>query len=219
MAHTPTCEKNPELARRVNVDVTATLAELAADIPLVFFSTDLVFDGRAGNYEGSLPVNPLNVYARTKLESERLLLTNPRHLVIRSALNGGNSPTGDRGFNEQLRRQFQSGQTLRLFTDEFRCPIPAVITARAVWELIAKNQTGLYHIAGAERLSRWDIGRLIAARWPQLHPKIERETSKNYQGTPRPADVSLNCAKVQKVLSFRLPGLGEWLAAHPEEVF
>src|ERR1051325_2238178 len=158
LAHTPTAEKNPELARRLNVNVTALLAELAADIPLVFFSTDLVFDGRAGNYDESSPVNPLNVYARTKLESERLLLANPRHLVIRSALNGGVSPTGDRGFNEQLRRQFESGQTLRLFVDEFRCPIPAVITARAVWELIAKNQTGLYHVAGGERLSRWDIG-------------------------------------------------------------
>jgi hypothetical protein len=63
------------------------------------------------------------------------------------------------------------------------------------------------------------MGRLIAARWPQLNPKIERETVKNYSGTPRPADVSLNCAKVQKHLSFRLPGLSEWLAAHPEEIF
>src|ERR1051326_2487493 len=57
LAHTPTAEKNPELARRLNVDVTALLAELAAEIPLVFFSTDLVFDGRAGNYDESSPVN------------------------------------------------------------------------------------------------------------------------------------------------------------------
>jgi dTDP-4-dehydrorhamnose reductase len=43
-------QKNPALARRVNVEVTKLLAELAAEIPLVFFSTDLVFDGRRGNY-------------------------------------------------------------------------------------------------------------------------------------------------------------------------
>jgi len=42
----------------------------------------------------------------------------------------GTSPTGDRGFNEQMRRAFQEGKHLTLFTDEFRSPIPAVVTAR-----------------------------------------------------------------------------------------
>src|SRR4051812_14889823 len=41
------CQANPPLARTLNVEVTAQLAELAADIPFVFFSTDLVFDGQA----------------------------------------------------------------------------------------------------------------------------------------------------------------------------
>ncbi len=42
------CQKNPGLARQLNIEVTAQLAELAAEIPFVFFSTDLVFDGRTG---------------------------------------------------------------------------------------------------------------------------------------------------------------------------
>ncbi len=219
LTHTPTCEKNPALARKVNVEMVAMLAELAADIPLIFFSTDLVFDGRVGNYDETAPVSPLGVYGETKFAAEKIVLANPRHLVIRTALNGGTSPAGDRGFNEQLRRAFAEGRTLKLFTDEFRCPIPAVVTAQGVWELTAQGRAGLYHLAGSERLSRWQMGRLIAARWPQLHPKIETASTRNHQGAPRPADVSLNCAKVQKILSFRLPGLSEWLAAHPEEPF
>src|SRR5687767_710366 len=43
------CEQQPELARKVNVQLTRLLAELAADCPMSFFSTDLVFDGRKGN--------------------------------------------------------------------------------------------------------------------------------------------------------------------------
>ena len=117
------------------------------------------------------------------------------------------------------RRIFQSGEKLTLFTDEFRCPIPAIATARAVWELAALNQPGLYHVAGSERVSRWQMGRLIAARWPQLNPKIEPASVADYRGAPRPRDASLNCAKAQKLLSFPLPGLSEWLAAHPEEIF
>jgi len=73
-----------------------------------------------------------------------------------------------------------------LFTDEFRRPIPAVETARAVWELAALNQPGIYHVAGSERLSRWQIGQLIAARWPQLNPKIEPESSPTTAERPAP---------------------------------
>ena len=219
VTHTPTCQENPALARRLNVEITALLAELAADVPFIFFSTDLVFDGRAGNYDESAPVHPLSVYAETKAEAEKIVLANPRHTVIRTSLNGGTSPTGDRGFNEQLRRAWQAGQTLQLFTDEFRCPIPAVATAHAVWELANQNQTGLFHVAGGERLSRWQIGQLLAARWPQLHPKIEPASAKDFALAPRALDTSLNCAKAQKILSFPLPRFSEWLAAHPAEMF
>ena len=54
---------------------------------------------------------------------------------------------------------------------------------------------------------------------PQLKPGIEPGSLKDYRGAPRAPDTSLNCAKAQKLLSFRLPGLTEWLAAHPNETF
>jgi len=213
------CQTNPALARKLNVEVTAALTELAARIPFVFFSSDLVFDGRAGSYDEYAPVNPLSVYAETKVAGEQIVLSNPRHTVIRTSLNGGVSPTGDRGFNEQMRQAWQRGETLKLFTDEFRSPIAALVTARAVWELVAKDKPGLYHLAGSQRLSRWQIGLLIAARWPALNPKIQRASVKDYSGPPRPPDTSLNCDKAQKLLSFPLPGLTEWLAAHPHQQF
>ena len=213
------CQRDPHLARRMNVEATATLAELAHGIPFIFFSTDLVFDGRKGNYVETDAVNPLNAYAETKVAAEEIVLANPKHTAIRAALNGGTSPKGDRGFNEQLRHAFQRSETLKLFTDEFRCPIPAAVTAKALWELVRQGKPGVYHLAGAERLSRLQIGHLIASRWPQLHPRIEPASAAGYHGHLRPADVSLNCAKIQKLLSFPLPRLSDWLAAHPQEAF
>jgi dTDP-4-dehydrorhamnose reductase len=210
------CQANPALARQLNVEVTAVLAELAANIPLVFYSTDLVFDGQAGNYDESVRPNPLSIYGETKTEAERIVLANSRHLVIRTSLNGGASPTGDRGFNEQMRLAWKAGKTLKLFTDEFRCPIAAEITAVATWELIARNASGVYHVAGSERLSRWQIGQLLAARWPQLNPRLVPASLKEYHGAPRPPDTSLNCAKAQKLLSFPLPRFSDWLAEHLE---
>ena len=219
LSRSPACQENPALAGKLNVDATACLAGLAADIPFILFSSDLVFDGRTGNYDERAQPNPLSVYAETKIAAERTVLANPRHTVVRISLNGGASPTGDRGFNEEMRRAWLAGRTLRLFTDEFRCPMPAVATARAIWELAAQNRPGLYHLAGRDRLSRWQIGQLIAARWPQLNPRIERASRKDYAGPQRPADTSLICAKIQKLLSFPLPGLSEWLNANPTEPF
>ncbi|MBU6401058.1 MAG: SDR family oxidoreductase [Verrucomicrobia bacterium] len=219
LSRSPACQADPALARRLNLDVTRFLAELAAEIPFVFFSSDLVFDGSRGNYVESDSPNPLSVYAETKLAAERIVLANPRHTVVRTSLNGGASPTGDRGFNEELRLAWRAGRKLTLFTDEFRCPLPAAVTARAVWELAAKHQPGLYHLAGAERLSRWQIGQLVAARWPHLHPQLEPGSIKNYAGPPRPGDTSLACATIAGLLSFPLPGLSHWLAQHPDVVF
>ena len=189
------------------------------EIPFVFFSTDLVFDGRKGNYSESGAPNPLHVYGETKLAAEEIILKNSRHLVVRTSINGGVSSSG-RAFNEQLRRALQSAeQGMKLFTDEFRSPIPAIETARAIWELVEKNRAGIYHVAGAEKLSRWQIGQLLLKRWPELKTKIEAGSARDFPGPPRALDTSLDISKVQKVLSTRLSGLSEWLAANPNEKF
>lgn len=219
LSRSPACEANPVLARLVNVEVSRALADLAADARLVFFSTDLVFDGRRGGYTEADPPNPLGVYATTKAEAEAHVLRHPRALVIRTSLNGGTSPTGDRAFNEQLRLAWQAGRPVRLYTDEFRSPLHAAVTARATWELALQDFHGLCHLAGTERLSRWEIGQHLAARWPQLQPRIEPGSVRDHPGPPRPPDTSLNCARAQARLSFRLPGLREWLAANPGAPF
>jgi dTDP-4-dehydrorhamnose reductase len=211
LAHTPTCEKNPELARKLNVEVTATLAELAANIPFIFYSTDLVFDGLTGNYDESAAPNPLSAYAKTKVEAEHVVLVNPKHTVLRTSLNFGTSPTGDRAFNEQMLQTVHRGETLKLFIDEFRCPIPAIETARATWEMAMQNKPGLYHLAGSERLSRWQIGELLAKHWGDATPKMEPASIRDFRGLPRSPDTSLNCAKIQKLLSFPLPRFSESL--------
>ena len=212
-------QKNPDLARRLNVEATEQLAELAAEIQFVFFSTDLVFDGCKGNYVESDAVNPIHVYGETKAAAEEIILKNPKHIVVRVSLNGGVSRAGNRGFNEQLRQTLLAKSGMKLFTDEFRSPVPAVETARAVWELAGKKCAGIYHVAGAEKLSRWQIGQLLVKRWPEIKTKIEPGSAKDFPGPARALDTSLDISKVQKILSKPLPGLGEWLATNPNEKF
>lgn len=219
LSRNPVCEANPHLARRINVHATANLANLASHIPFLFFSTDLVFDGEKGNYiETDLP-NPLSVYAETKAEAERSVLANPLHTIVRISLTGGASPARDRAFNEEMQKAWRAGKVLNLFVDEFRSPMAAEVTARAVWELATKKAVGIFHLCGSERLSRFQIGELLATRHPELNPQIVPGSRKDYNGPPRPPDTSLNCAKIQALLSFPLPKFSEWLRAHPQIYF
>jgi dTDP-4-dehydrorhamnose reductase len=172
----------------------------------------------AGNYSEPDPVNPLNLYAETKVEAERIVLANPRHLVIRTSLNAGKSPTGDRSFTEQMRSAWERGETLKLFTDEFRNPIPAEVTARSIWELAQSDAAGILHVAGAERLNRLHIGELVAACWPEMDCQMMPASLRDFPGPPRAADCSLNCGKAQALLSFPLPKFSEWLIANPESL-
>ncbi len=214
LSKTLVCENNSKAARVNNVEITRVLAELAAEIPLLFFSTDLVFDGAKGNYIESDNPNPLTVYAETKLAAEQIILANPKHTVVRTSLNAGRTLNGT-AFNEQWRATWQRGEVLNLFVDEFRSPIAAEVTARAVWELAAANQPGLYHLAGSERLSRYDIGRLLAANEPQFNARIERGSIRGYTNMRRSPDTSLDCGKLQNLLSFPLPKFSEWLRETP----
>lgn len=212
--------KNPALARRLNCDATRLLAGLIPDHRMVFFSTDLVFDGSRGDYAETDSVNPISLYGETKVMAEQFVLDNPRHLVVRTSINGGASISGKRGFNEQLRFSLQAaGQGMTLFTDEIRSPIPASETARAVWDLALKGCSGIFHVAGAEKLSRWEIGQLLVRRWPEVKTPIKSGSAREFAGPPRALNTSLDISKAQKVLTIPLPGLTEWLSANPGEKF
>ena len=211
LSRTKDCEQDPEKAARVNVDATRLLSQLAGDTPLVFLSSGEVFDGSAGWYDESAAPNPINVYGRTKLEAERVVLRNPAHTVVRIVLTAGTSHDGDRSFVEEMSRAAKAGKDLTLYADEFRCPLPAGVIARALWELVQQDKPGLYHLGGSERLSRWEIGELLVPWFPELKGRLIQGTARHHLGAPRPADLSLSCDKIQQILSFRVPGFRSWL--------
>ena len=211
LSRTQDCEQDPELARRINVEVTAHLAHLSRDIPFMFLSSGEVFDGRTGWYRETDEPNPINVYGQTKLEAEQTVLQNPGHTVVRIVLTAGTSVSGDRSFVEVMCRTAQRGKDVTLYADEFRCPLPAGVIARVIWELVDCKQPGLYHLGGSERLSRWEIGESLLPWYPELKGRLVESSARNHLGSPRPADLALRCDKIQSLLSFRIPGFREWL--------
>ena len=211
LSRTKDCEQDPQLACRINVEATAHLARLSKDIPFIFLSSGEVFDGKAGWYRETDDPNPINVYGQTKLEAEQRVLQNPGHTVMRIVLTAGTSLNGARSFVEDMSRAARSGKAMTLYGDEFRCPLPAGVIARAVWELVNGEATGLYHLGGRDRLSRWEIGQALLTWYPELQAYLIAGASTDHTGAPRPPDLSLNCDKLQALLSFPIPGFRGWL--------
>jgi dTDP-4-dehydrorhamnose reductase len=198
MARVGECSQNPERARQVNTEGSATLARLAAEVGsrLVHVSTDLVFDGEKGNYREEDVAEPLSVYGRTKRHAETAVLAYPGHLVVRVSLMFGPSVVGRPSFFDEQVKALRAGRPVHLFTDEWRTPLSLRTAAEALVVLAKSELGGVIHVGGPERLSRWEMGLRLATHLgadPALVVAGRREQLAATE--PRPRDTSLDSSR------------------------
>lgn len=161
------CDANPALAQAMNAALPALLARLAHHVSarLVHLSSEQVFDGtRDTPYGAADPVSPINLYGRQKFASERAVHAAAAELAVtvRPPLLMGNSAAGQRSNHERLLADWAAGRTPKLFVDEFRQPCTAENLAEAMVELCERpDLRGLFHWAGTELVSRYELGRRI----------------------------------------------------------
>ena len=165
------CEADPARAQALNVALPALLARLANHLSarFVHLSSEQVFDGTsAAAYTVKSAAKPLNLYARQKVESEKLVHTAAADFAItlRAPLLTGNSLTGQRSLHERLFADWSAGKTPKVYTDEIRQPCTAANLAELMVELIERNDArGVFHWAGADALSRYELARRIRAHF------------------------------------------------------
>lgn len=215
LSYPDACEADPGMARAVNVEGTEEVARWARSrrARLIYFSTDQVFDGRKGFYDETDVPCPLNTYGRSKLEGELLVA---KHLsnwvVIRLALSYGATLGGRGDWTRRLRQGLGEGKTFRLFTDQFRTPAYVEDVAEAVWRLASGRGTGLYHLGGTERLSRYAFGVRIARTFGLQEEKL---IPARMEEVPLPArlvkDGSLVSRKLSEELGISLCDVSEGL--------
>jgi dTDP-4-dehydrorhamnose reductase len=208
------CEANPAGAHGDNVIATAHLvAECRArGLRLLHCSTDLVFDGTAAPYAEEAHRRPLGEYGRSKAAAEDVVAGCPRALVVRLPLLYGTSPAGNRSVDEVLAAAIARGETPALFEDEFRTPLHVRQAGALLWELLAGEASGVLHVAGRDRVSRWELGCALADRLGLPRARLRRASLRDFTGRPpRCPDVSLDIARVCRLLGRPAPGLAEGL--------
>jgi dTDP-4-dehydrorhamnose reductase len=192
------CFRDPNQARRVNVDGTATLCTLAerAGVRVVFVSTDMVFDGDKAPYREEDEPAPLSVYGRTKAEAETVVRQLPQNVVVRLSLLVGPSIVGRPAFYDEQVQALRQGRPLKLFVDEWRTPLALADAARALLAIARSDVRGVLHVGGPERLSRFEMGRRLAAEEGLSEDHLVPVRRDDLPGLePRPRDVSLDSAR------------------------
>jgi dTDP-4-dehydrorhamnose reductase len=158
-------EKNQDLAWKVNVIGAVHVAEgcKANNAKYIFFSSDAVFEGTAGDYREQDTPNPVNFYGKTKAEAERRVLSiHPNSVVIRVSLVLGYPVTGGNAFYVSLEDHLRKGQETTVPTQEVRTPVDVFTLCESVLELAENDYTGIIHIGSIESISRYDLARKVA---------------------------------------------------------
>lgn len=203
------CYAQPEAARRVNVAATRVLAEAAAEYGgrLVYTSTDMVFAGNRAPYRESDSPRPLSHYGRTKLAAEQELAKSERTLTVRLPLMYGFPCTRrETTFAKQI-AALRSGQPLRLFTDEYRTPVWLADAARALIGLARSELTGIIHVTGPERMSRFELVERFARLLGIDDAKLEAVSRLSIEAAePRPEDLSLDGSRLAELFPELVPG-------------
>lgn len=185
--------------RLATVDAAGRAAAASAQLgaKFIFFSTDLVFDGRTGNYDEGARVAPVVPYGAMKADAEVLVRSELRTaIIIRTSLLVGESGV-------VMRPSFECdtllrGQPLTLYKDEWRSPTHVDDVAKGAWDLVRRELSGTLHLAGPDRLSRMDLGKALCGLF-RFDAGLLREAARP---ADRPRDTSLDSRRAAELLGW-----------------
>jgi len=223
------CETHKDEAWSANVEGTRNVADACKRhrAKIIFISTDYVFDGVKGNYLEDDAANPLNYYAATKLEAEKLVAqTCGNYAIARPSVIYSYVPFTQResssgkplNFAMWLTQKLRNKESVRIVADQYSSPTLADNLAETLLKLVEREKTGIYHTAGRTRLSRYELAVKIAQKLNFDKSLITPITTDQLrQVAKRPKDSSLNVGKIEKDLGLRMPTIDEALDRFDEQ--
>lgn len=199
------CEDHQEEAYRINAQGTLNMVKACEkiDSKLIYVSTDFVFDGTEGSYKETDKTNPISYYGLSKLKGEEFV----QESDIKSAIARVSVLYGwHENFNYVMWviDELKKGNNINIVTDEYNSPTYAENAAEAILKIFSKNKEGIYHIAGDERINRFDFAKNIARVFELDETLINPIKSEDLiRKARRPLDSSLSVEKAKNDLNFK----------------
>ena len=200
-------ESEPEEAYRVNTHAAGELGVIAAHLGIyvIHISTDFVFDGRSSRpYKETDVPNPINVYGKTKLAGERLLMgSGCRHCIIRLEWSYGQA--GD-NFVQKIIRAGQKNRQIKVVDDQVGSPTATTESAKAILALLKKRSEGIYHFAAQGFVSRYEMAKFIFEKLQMPVNILPCKTGDFPSAAVRPLSSRFDCSKIAAILDEPIEG-------------
>ncbi len=205
------CELDKALGKKgdcwkINVFGTQNVVDgcLAANKKIIYISTDFVFDGTnppAGGYSEEDAPNPINWYAQTKYEGEKIVqISKIPWIIVRIAYPYRASFTKLDFFRAILKR-LQEGLPVAAVSDHVFTPTYIDDIAFAIDVLIKNNLQGIFHVVGSQSLTPYEAAVLIAKEFDLDMPQISQTTRAEFfnNRAPRSFQLALKNDKIEKL--------------------
>jgi dTDP-4-dehydrorhamnose reductase len=207
------CEKDKDLGKdgaayKINVNGTENVVNACknSNKKIIYVSTDFVFDGEntpEGGYTEEDSPNPINWYAETKYEGEKIVKNSGlEFLIIRLAY-----PYQQKDF--ELKKDFvhaimnrlKNNQQIMAVNDHLMTPTFLDDFASCIDVLVENNAHGVYHTVGSQSLTPYDAALMIAEKFGLDKSLIQKTTRSEYfkNKAPRPFNLSMNNDKIEKL--------------------
>jgi dTDP-4-dehydrorhamnose reductase len=202
------CEIYKDKAWTVNVGGVRNLVSFCKGqkIKLIQLSTDYIFNGEDGPYSEEDSPDPINFYGETKLESEKIIKeSGVDFLIIRTNVLYGFGKNVKPNFLLWLLEKLSQNEKIQIVTDQLNNPTLADNLSLCILEMVRKNVSGTYHIAGSEYLSRYDFAIKVADKFNFNKNNIfPAKTELLQQKANRPYKGGLKIDKAKSILETKL---------------
>lgn len=215
MTNVDHCEQQPDECNRINFESVKLLFEASKKFNAHFqlLSTDFVFDGVKGNYKEEDQVNPLSVYAHSKVNAEQLLNESAysNWSIVRTIIVYGTANNLSRSnIVYWAKEALEKEQALAIIDDQFRAPTWANDLAWACIRICELNKIGIYHISGPTTFSIFEIVEKIAHFFNLSTKNLTKSSSLNLnQPAKRPPKTGFDLSKARIELGYNPKTLEE----------
>jgi dTDP-4-dehydrorhamnose reductase len=197
------CETQQDLAMKINANSTKAIAQQASKNKsfFVYVSTDYVFDGKIGMRKEDDVPKPLGIYGESKLAGELAI----NNLASPYAIARTSTPFGwynkKKTFPIWIKESLQSKKEIPVLVDQFTSPTYVPNLSKMLIEVATRQISGIIHLAGATRISRFTLAELVADKL-NLDKKLLIPTTIDEMSwkAQRPKDSSLDVSLASEIL-------------------
>lgn len=214
-------EDQTEICRKVNVDGTENIAGMCGelDIPMIYLSTDYVFDGQGTRpWEPDDPVvQPLNVYGQTKYEGELAVQKyTDKYYIVRIAWVFG---VNGKNFIKTMLNLGKTHDTLTVVDDQVGTPTYTYDLAVLLVDMLEKEEYGIYHATNGGGYISWYDFAVEIFRQAGMKVNVKPVTSAEYPAkAKRPSNSRMEKKKLEEHGFRMLPDWKDALARYLKEI-